>query len=121
MEILTLIISILVNIYPPTAFAPDNSLFICDNIPLEARIYNNQIGSFKLVNQKEELDAGSFVVLNWGERNLMLPRTFNLGETSFTDGKWWWSYSDSGEPVLRLKEANNRIIDFDCSVKKVTE
>ncbi len=116
MPIISIIIGFLVSIYPPQTFAPAQSIFNCDGEQLVATIYNNENGAFTIVKPLEEIDAGGFITLKWGELNLMLPRTFNKDETSFTDGRWWWSYEDTEHPQLRLRKGSGKIKDFSCSV-----
>ncbi len=108
------IIALFLAVYPPQAFGPSNSTYICEGDKLEATIYNNQDGSFKVLEPLEKLDAGAFAVLNWKDIVLMLPRTFNSGETSFTDGKWWWSYEDPNPPRFRRRNPLGDITDFTC-------
>ena len=116
MAILNILLTFILNVYPPQIFAPESSLFTCDGELLETTIYNNQNGIFTIVAPLQEIDAGGFVVLHWKELSLMLPRTFNTGETSFTDGKWWWSYEDPEHPQLRLRKRRGDIKDFKCDV-----
>ena len=114
----SLFLSILLGVYPPQIFAPEQSLFICDGEPLEATIYNNQNGDFVVVKPKDMIDAGGFIVLNWRDSSLMLPRTFNAYETSFSDGKWWWGYKNSDLPSLRYKKGIAKVQEFTCINKQ---
>ena len=121
MNILSVILLLFFSIYPSNPIAPENSLFICKEEVLNATIYNNQNGSATIVEPMGIIDAGAFVVLNWGELNLMLPRTFNKGEKSFTDGKWLWAYGENDKPELRLRNRNGVIEDFSCEVKSLKQ
>ncbi len=114
--IISLFLSLLFSTYPPKIYAPVESSFECDGKSLEATIYNNQNGDFAIVNPNELIDAGGFVVLNWNGKELMLPRSFNANEASFTDGKWWWGYAEPNPPLLRHRESKGEIKDFSCRI-----
>ena len=68
--------------------------FNCDGDKLTAVIRNNLNGDFALTNDLENIDKGAFIVLDWRDINLMLPVSFKVGDISFTDKKWLWSYQD---------------------------
>ena len=87
-NIVALALGILLAINPPSALD-------CDGKLLTATIRNNLNGDFALVDDLEEIDEGAFVVLDWEEISLMLPVSFQKGEISFTDKKWFWSYQDN--------------------------
>ena len=70
------------------------SNYICDSSPLEVAIYNNLNGDYRVASDLNNIDLGAFVVLKWKDYSIMLPRTFNAGEVSFSDGRWHWSYTD---------------------------
>ena len=71
-----------------------SSNFNCDGDRLTAVIRNNLNGDFAITNDLEKIDKGAFIVLNWRDINLMLPVSFKVGDISFTDKKWLWSYQD---------------------------
>ena len=116
MLILSFFISIFINLVP-------SSNFICDGDVLNVTIRNNLNGDYTIINDLNLIDEGAFVNLHWRDLNLMLPRTFNYGEISFTDRKWWWSYKDreKGEyinsPELRQRMPSGEIIDYSCKVE----
>ena len=83
--------SFLLSIFITLTPSPD---FNCDGDKLTAVIRNNLNGDFALTNDLENIDKGAFVVLNWRDINLMLPVSFKVGDISFTDKKWLWSYQD---------------------------
>ena len=87
MTFITFLLSLFITINP----SPD---FNCDGDRLTAVIRNNLNGDFSLTNDLENIDKGAFVVLNWRNANLMLPVSFQVGDISFTDKKWLWSYQD---------------------------
>ena len=94
--------------------------FNCDGDQLTAVIRNNLNGDFALTNDLENIDKGAFVVLNWRDVKLMLPISFKVGDISFTDKKWLWSYQDQ-ENGLRMDNPrfaqilpNGEIVEHSC-------
>ena len=116
MTFLGFMMSFLISISPvvPSALAPESTSFTCDGSLVEATIYNNENGAYSRVKAYEELDAGAFIVIKLVNSKLMLPRTFNVGETSFTDGKWWWNYEDHQHPTFRGLTPLGEIQEFNC-------
>ena len=94
MILISFFLSLIITLNP----SPD---FNCDGDRLTAVIRNNLNGDFALTNDLENIDKGAFIVLNWRELNLMLPVSFKVGDISFTDKKWFWSYKDE-ENGLRM-------------------
>tara|TARA_Y100001968_G_scaffold325845_1_gene367818 strand:- start:475 stop:843 length:369 start_codon:yes stop_codon:yes gene_type:complete len=98
--------------------------FNCDGDRLTAVIRNNLNGDFALTNDLEAIDKGAFIVLNWRDLNLMLPVSFKVGDISFTDKKWLWSYQDKNglrmdHPRFAKALPNGDIQEFSCeSVSK---
>ncbi len=113
MTFISFFISLLITLNP----SPD---FDCDGDRLTAVIRNNLNGDFALTNDLENIDKGAFVVLNWRETNLMLPVSFKVGDISFTDKKWFWSYQDEknglrmDNPRLAQLLPNGEIKEFSC-------
>ena len=95
-------------------------VFSCDGDNLTAVIRNNLNGDFAITNDLEEIDKGAFIVLNWRDIKLMLPVSFKVGEISFTDKKWFWSYKDEknglriDNPRLAQLLPNGEIQEFSC-------
>ena len=95
--------------------------FNCDGDKLTAVIRNNLNGDFAITDNLEKIDKGAFVVLHWRDINLMLPVSFKVGEISFTDKKWLWSYQDekSGlrmdNPRFAKLLPNGEIEEFSCA------
>ena len=114
MNFITFLLSLLITLNP----SPD---FNCDGDRLTALIRNNLNGNFALTNDLENIDKGAFIVLNWRETSLMLPVSFKVGEISFTDKKWLWSYQDekSGlrmdNPRFAKLLPNGEIEEFSCA------
>ena len=94
--------------------------FNCDGDILTATIRNNLNGDFKLTNDLTNIDKGAFIVLNWRKIHLMLPVSFKVGEISFTDKKWLWSYQDEknglriDNPRFAQMLPNGEIQEFSC-------
>jgi hypothetical protein len=57
---------------------------------------------------------GGYVVLQWQDLSLQLPRTNNAGAASFTDGRWWWSLEDQDHPRFRIRQGLGNVQDFAC-------
>jgi len=114
MNLLSVLLSLVIAITPPTSFN-------CDNHSLTATIRNNLNGDFAQVTNLEEIDQGAFVVLDWNKISLMLPVSFQAGEISFTDKRWLWSYQDNDRglheetPRLAHRLPNGKIIEYDCT------
>ena len=94
--------------------------FNCDGDRLAVVIRNNLNGDFAQHNDLETIDKGALIVLNWRDINLMLPVSFKVGEISFTDKKWLWSYQDD-KSGLRMENPrfahllpNGEIKEFSC-------
>ena len=113
MIFISFFLSLLITLHP-------SSDFNCDGDRLTAVIRNNLNGDFAITDDLENIDKGAFVVLNWRDINLMLPVSFKVGDISFTDKKWLWSYQD-GKNGLRMEEprfakllSNGEIQEFSC-------
>ena len=87
MILISFLLSLLITLNPSSAFN-------CDGDILTAVIRNNLNGDFAITDDLENIDKGAFIVLNWRDINLMLPVSFKVGDISFTDKKWLWSYQD---------------------------
>ena len=110
-------ISFLLSLFISLNTSPD---FNCDGDRLTALIRNNLNGDFALTNDLENIDKGAFIVLNWRDLNLMLPVSFKVGDISFSDKKWLWSYKDEknglrmDEPRFAQLLPNGEIKEFSC-------
>ena len=113
MTFISFFLSLFITLNP----SPD---FNCDGAKLTAVIRNNLNGDFALTNDLERIDKGAFIVLNWRDNNLMLPVSFKVGEISFTDKKWLWSYKDEknglrmDHPRFAQLLPNGEIQEFHC-------
>ena len=97
-----------------------SSAFNCDGDRLTAVIRNNLNGDFAITDDLENIDKGAFIVLNWKDIKLMLPVSFKVGDISFTDKKWLWSYQDEknglrmNAPRFAKRLSNGEIHEFSC-------
>ena len=113
MIFISFFLSLLITLNPSSAFN-------CDGDRLTAVIRNNLNGDFAITDDLENIDKGAFIVLNWREINLMLPVSFKVGDISFTDKKWLWSYKDEknglrmDEPRFAQLLPNGEIQEFSC-------
>ena len=113
MFLISFFLSLLITLNP-------SSDFNCDGDRLTAVIRNNLNGDFAITDDLENIDKGAFIVLNWRDINLMLPVSFKVGDISFTDKKWLWSYKDE-KNGLRMEAPrfahllpNGEIQEFSC-------
>ena len=94
--------------------------FNCDGDILTAVIRNNLNGDFALTNDLDNIDKGAFIVLDWRDINLMLPVSFKVGDISFTDKKWLWSYQDrekglhEDKPRFAHLLPNGEVVEHEC-------
>ena len=113
MIFISFFLSLLISLNP-------SSNFNCDGDRLTAVIRNNLIGDFAITNDLKNIDKGAFIVLNWRDINLMLPVSFKVGDISFTDKKWLWSYQDKKNglrmdyPRFAQLLPNGEIQEFSC-------
>ena len=117
-------ISFLLSLFITLNPSPD---FNCDGDKLTAVIRNNLNGDFALTNDLDNIDKGAFIVLNWRNTNLMLPVSFKVGDISFTDKKWLWSFQDE-ENGLRMDNPrfahllpNGEIEEYSCHALSIEE
>ena len=115
MSLISFLLSLFIVLNP----SPD---FNCNGDRLTAVIRNNLNGDFRVTNDLEQIDKGAFVVLNWRDLNLMLPVSFKVGDISFTDKKWLWSYQDKknglimDNPRFAQLLPNGEIKEYSCEV-----
>ena len=120
MLFISLFLSLIISLNP-------SSYFNCDGDRLTAVIRNNLNGDFAITDDLENIDKGAFIVLNWRDISLMLPVSFKVGDISFTDKKWLWSYQDK-ENGLRIDDPrfahllpNGEIEEFSCQAINTNE
>ena len=113
MTFFTFLLSLFISLNP----SPD---FNCDGDRLTALIRNNLNGDFAITNDLENIDKGAFIVLDWRDLHLMLPVSFKVGDITFTDKKWLWSYQDEknglriDNPRFAQLLPNGEIQEFTC-------
>ena len=113
MFLISFFLSLLITLNP-------SSDFNCDGDRLTAVIRNNLNGDFAITDDLENIDKGAFIVLNWRDINLMLPVSFKVGDISFTDKKWLWSYQDKknglrmDRPRFAQLLPNGEIQEYSC-------
>ena len=113
MTFISLFLGLFITLNP----SPD---FNCDGDNLTAVIRNNLNGDFAITNDLENIDKGAFIVLNWRDKNLMLPVSFKVGTISFTDKKWLWSYQEEknglrmDSPRFAQLLPNGEVQEFNC-------
>ncbi len=113
MILFSFLLSLLITLNP-------SSDFNCNGDRLTSVIRNNLNGDFAIIDDLENIDKGAFIVLNWRDINLMLPVSFKVGDISFTDKKWLWSYQDNktglrmDEPRFAKVLPNGEIQEFSC-------
>ena len=113
MTFISFFLSLLITLQPSPHFN-------CDGDKLTAIIRNNLNGDFALTNDLENIDKGAFIVLNWRDISLMLPVSFKIGNITFTDKKWLWSYQDEqnglriDNPRFAQLLPNGEIQEFSC-------
>ena len=113
MTFISFFLSLFISLTP----SPD---FNCNGDKLTAVIRNNLNGDFSITNDLENIDKGAFIVLHWRDISLMLPVSFKVGDISFTDKKWLWSYQDEKNglrmdaPRFVHRLSNGEIQEFSC-------
>ncbi|MEB3105493.1 MAG: hypothetical protein VKN17_06915 [Cyanobacteriota bacterium] len=93
---------------------PEPIAYRCDGEPLTALVNNGAVDAFDIPNVAGGTVPGAFVVLQWRNITLQLPRTNHAGAPSFTDGKWWWSPEDPSHPIFQLRRGLGEIQSFSC-------
>ncbi len=86
----------------------------CDGEVLIATLHSGAVDDPTIPNRSGTTLPGAFVVLQWQQQSLQLPRTNNAGPPSFTDGQWWWSLEDPDHPDLRLRRGRGDVVSFSC-------
>ena len=113
MAVLSLFFSLFITLTP-------SPYFNCDGDRLNAVIRNNLNGDFAITNDLENIDKGAFIVINWRDIKIMLPVSFKVGDISFTDKKWLWSYQDQinglrmNNPRFAQLLPNGEVLEHSC-------
>lgn len=82
--------------------------YLCEGDPLSSeriRLGQEAIGTVvtPLPNSADGTVPGDGILLHWRGMSLQLPRTNNVGEPSYTDGRWWWRVKDPEHPEFRQR------------------
>ncbi len=100
-----------------------NTSFLCDQKELNLAIRNNINGDFSVVQEIKELKPGSFIIINWQEKNLMLPYSPRAKFISFSDKKWDWRYLinendevNESSPALYELLPQGKYIEHKCQI-----
>ena len=91
------------------------SSYVCDGDALSATIDRGAVDAIGIPNSVDGTVPGSFVVLEWRDLHLQLPRTNNAGAPSFSDGKWWWDLDDPDHPGFKLRQGAGQARVIACS------
>jgi hypothetical protein len=86
--------------------------YLCEGEPLRAAVYAGAVDAVGIPNSVAGTVPGAYVVLQWRDLNLQLPRTNNAGPASYTDGRWWWSAVDPDQPQFRQRRAG--VVAYGC-------
>lgn len=96
---------------------PELSRFLCEGEPLTATVERGAVDAMGIPNSVGGTVPGSFVVLEWRQVRLQLPRGNDAGAPVFSDGKWLWSPQDPDHPehpLLRLRRPGGDVQAFAC-------
>ena len=108
---------VFMTVAPPAAMAdsqPPLKHYRCEGDPLTTALNAGAVDAGSIPNTSEGIVPGAFLVLQWRDISLQLPRTNNAGPPSFSDGKWWWSLEDPDHPSFRLRLGLGDVETFAC-------
>ena len=114
MHVVLQFIFLLLLILTPSGFSMASS-YVCDGDGLIATIDRGAVDAIGIPNSIDGTVPGSFVVLQWRDLKLQLPRTNNAGAPSFSDGKWWWELGDPDHPGFKLRQGAGQAQVIACS------
>jgi hypothetical protein len=86
--------------------------YLCEGEPLRAALYAGAVDATGIPNTVAGTVPGAYVVLQWRDISLQLPRTNNAGPPSYTDGRWWWSPVDPEQPEFKQRRAS--VTTYNC-------
>jgi len=86
--------------------------YLCEGEPLRAALYAGTVDATGIPNTVAGTVPGAYVVLQWRDISLQLPRTNNAGPPSYTDGRWWWSPVDPEQPEFKQRRAS--VTTYNC-------
>lgn len=94
--------------------AAEPGRYLCDGEPLTAELVRGAVDAVGIPNSTAGTVPGSFVVLEWRQVRLQLPRSNDAGAPLYSDGKWLWSQEDPQHPLLRLRRPGGDVQSFRC-------
>jgi hypothetical protein len=115
---LFLLLALLLSLLPitSTAQALEQPLqvehYVCEGAPLQVAVYAGAVDAQGIPNTVAGTVPGAYVLLQWQDLSLQLPRTNNAGSPSYTDGRWWWSPVDQERPEFKQRRAS--VTSYSC-------
>lgn len=95
--------------------SPTAEAYSCEGDRLTALLVSGAVDDPTIPDpSRGSVPVGGFVLLQWRNLSLQLPRSNNAGPASFTDGKWWWSLEDPAHPRFRLRRGLGGMEAFTC-------
>ncbi len=86
--------------------------YVCAGDPLVATYDQGPVDADGLPNTIYGTLPGSFVVLQWRDLKLQLPRTNIAKAPIYSDNKWMWILEDPQQPLLLLNQGGTS--QYDC-------
>ena len=96
---------------PPQASAAPAS-YRCEGDLLRVSYEAGAVDAPDIPNLLAGTAPGAFVVIDWRDQHLQLPRTNNSGVPSYSDGRWWWRALDPQRPEFRQRRGT--VISYAC-------
>jgi hypothetical protein len=102
---------------PPSApqALPAQASYLCDGEPLRVRYEAGAVDDPAIPNNLAGTLPGAFVLLDWRDLHLQLPRTNNSGVPSYSDGRWWWRPLSADQPEFRQRRG--ALISYACQAE----
>ena len=102
------------SVEPPTVTRDllTQASYRCEGDPLRVRYEAGAVDAPDIPNLLAGTAPGAFVVIDWRDQHLQLPRTNNSGVPSYSDGRWWWRALDPQRPEFRQRRGT--VISYAC-------
>ena len=97
---------------PAAPASPATASYRCDGDGLLVRYEAGAVDAPDIPNLLAGTAPGAFVVIDWRDQHLQLPRTNNSGVPSYSDGRWWWRALDPQRPEFRQRRGV--VISYAC-------